>query len=105
VAIDHLFPPYTREKVEALNQWFDYWVGGPEEGDHETFTGSHRSGGQHDLKQALAEGAISEVIAPTRRPQFELLPIAGPYGVAPSYAGRLRDGPSRASGRTVSLPT
>ncbi len=23
-AIDHLFPPYTREKVEALNQWFDY---------------------------------------------------------------------------------
>jgi aldehyde dehydrogenase (NAD+) len=24
VAIDHLFPPYTKEKVEALNQWFDY---------------------------------------------------------------------------------
>jgi aldehyde dehydrogenase (NAD+) len=24
VAIDHLFPPYTREKVQALNQWFDY---------------------------------------------------------------------------------
>jgi aldehyde dehydrogenase (NAD+) len=24
VAIDHLFPPYTMEKVEALNQWFDY---------------------------------------------------------------------------------
>jgi aldehyde dehydrogenase (NAD+) len=24
VAIDHLFPPYTVEKVEALNQWFDY---------------------------------------------------------------------------------
>ena len=24
VAIDHLFPPYTKEKVEALSQWFDY---------------------------------------------------------------------------------
>ena len=24
VAIDHLFPPYTKEKVQALNQWFDY---------------------------------------------------------------------------------
>jgi aldehyde dehydrogenase (NAD+) len=24
VAIDHLFPPYTTEKVGALNQWFDY---------------------------------------------------------------------------------
>ncbi len=24
VAIDHLFPPYTREKVQALNQWFEY---------------------------------------------------------------------------------
>jgi aldehyde dehydrogenase (NAD+) len=24
VAIDHLFPPYTMDKVRALNQWFDY---------------------------------------------------------------------------------
>jgi aldehyde dehydrogenase (NAD+) len=24
VAIDHLFPPYTDEKVEAMKQWFDY---------------------------------------------------------------------------------
>jgi aldehyde dehydrogenase (NAD+) len=24
VAIDHLFPPYTMEKVQALNQWFQY---------------------------------------------------------------------------------
>jgi aldehyde dehydrogenase (NAD+) len=24
VAIDHLFPPYTKEKVRALNQWFEY---------------------------------------------------------------------------------
>jgi aldehyde dehydrogenase (NAD+) len=24
VAIDHLLPPYTKEKVQALNQWFDY---------------------------------------------------------------------------------
>jgi len=24
VAIDHLFPPYTNEKVKAVNQWFDY---------------------------------------------------------------------------------
>jgi aldehyde dehydrogenase (NAD+) len=24
VAIDHLFPPYTKEKVQALNQWFQY---------------------------------------------------------------------------------
>jgi len=24
MAIDHLFPPYTQEKVQALNQWFDY---------------------------------------------------------------------------------
>jgi aldehyde dehydrogenase (NAD+) len=24
VAIDHLFPPYTRKKIEALNQWFEY---------------------------------------------------------------------------------
>ena len=24
VAIDHLFPPYTKEKVQALDQWFDY---------------------------------------------------------------------------------
>jgi aldehyde dehydrogenase (NAD+) len=24
VAIDHMFPPYTKEKVQALNQWFDY---------------------------------------------------------------------------------
>ena len=24
VAIDHLFPPYTNEKVQALSQWFDY---------------------------------------------------------------------------------
>jgi len=24
VAIDHLFPPYTPEKVRALDQWFDY---------------------------------------------------------------------------------
>lgn len=24
VAIDHLFPPYTGEKVKALAQWFDY---------------------------------------------------------------------------------
>jgi hypothetical protein len=26
VAIDHLFPPYTQEKVQALNQSFDYWT-------------------------------------------------------------------------------
>ena len=24
VAIDHLFPPYNMEKVQALNEWFDY---------------------------------------------------------------------------------
>src|SRR5229473_123988 len=24
VAIDHLFPPYTKEKVQAIDQWFDY---------------------------------------------------------------------------------
>jgi aldehyde dehydrogenase (NAD+) len=24
VAIDHLFPPYTKEKVQVLNQWFEY---------------------------------------------------------------------------------
>src|SRR6201987_829348 len=24
VAIDHLFPPYTKEKVQALNRWFEY---------------------------------------------------------------------------------
>jgi aldehyde dehydrogenase (NAD+) len=24
VGIDHLYPPYTKEKVQALNQWFDY---------------------------------------------------------------------------------
>jgi aldehyde dehydrogenase (NAD+) len=24
VAIEHLFPPYTKEKVEALEQWFEY---------------------------------------------------------------------------------
>src|SRR5258708_3498476 len=24
VAIDHLFPPYTKEKVHALDQWFEY---------------------------------------------------------------------------------
>jgi aldehyde dehydrogenase (NAD+) len=24
VAIDHLFPPYTMEKVDALRLWFDY---------------------------------------------------------------------------------
>jgi aldehyde dehydrogenase (NAD+) len=24
VAIDHLFPPYTKEKVQALDQWFNY---------------------------------------------------------------------------------
>jgi hypothetical protein len=24
VAIDHLFPPYTDEKDEALKQWFEY---------------------------------------------------------------------------------
>ena len=24
VTIDHLFPPYTKEKVQALDQWFDY---------------------------------------------------------------------------------
>jgi aldehyde dehydrogenase (NAD+) len=24
VAIDHLYPPYTQEKVKAVNQWFDY---------------------------------------------------------------------------------
>src|SRR5271155_1305837 len=24
VAIDHLYPPYTEEKVQAVNQWFDY---------------------------------------------------------------------------------
>jgi aldehyde dehydrogenase (NAD+) len=24
VAIDHLFPPYTEEKVQAVNRWFDY---------------------------------------------------------------------------------
>jgi acyl-CoA reductase-like NAD-dependent aldehyde dehydrogenase len=24
VAIDHLFPPYTQEKTQAINQWFDY---------------------------------------------------------------------------------
>ena len=24
VAIDHLFPPYTGAKVQALNQWFEY---------------------------------------------------------------------------------
>ena len=24
VDIDHLFPPYTPAKVEALNQWFEY---------------------------------------------------------------------------------
>src|ERR1700757_2913064 len=23
-AIDHLFPPYTKEKVQALDQWFEY---------------------------------------------------------------------------------
>lgn len=23
VAIDHLFPPFTEEKVKALGQWFD----------------------------------------------------------------------------------
>jgi hypothetical protein len=22
--IDHLFPPYTKEKVQAMDQWFDY---------------------------------------------------------------------------------
>jgi aldehyde dehydrogenase (NAD+) len=27
-AIDHLFPPYTKEKVQALNQWFDYQLEG-----------------------------------------------------------------------------
>jgi aldehyde dehydrogenase (NAD+) len=24
VAIDQLFPPYTREELQALNQWFEY---------------------------------------------------------------------------------
>ncbi|MBV8827901.1 MAG: aldehyde dehydrogenase family protein, partial [Acidobacteriaceae bacterium] len=24
VAIDHLLPPYTKEKVQALDQWFEY---------------------------------------------------------------------------------
>jgi aldehyde dehydrogenase (NAD+) len=24
VAIDHLFPPYTNDRVQAINQWFDY---------------------------------------------------------------------------------
>jgi aldehyde dehydrogenase (NAD+) len=24
VAIEHLFPPYTTEKVKALSQWFEY---------------------------------------------------------------------------------
>jgi aldehyde dehydrogenase (NAD+) len=24
VAIEHLFPPYTPEKVQELNQWFGY---------------------------------------------------------------------------------
>jgi len=24
VAIEHLFPPYTKEKIEALKQWFEY---------------------------------------------------------------------------------
>ena len=24
VAIDHLFPPYTKERVQAIDQWFDY---------------------------------------------------------------------------------
>jgi aldehyde dehydrogenase (NAD+) len=24
VAIEHLFPPYTKEKVKALSQWFEY---------------------------------------------------------------------------------
>jgi aldehyde dehydrogenase (NAD+) len=24
VAVDHLFPPYTKEKVQALDQWFNY---------------------------------------------------------------------------------
>jgi hypothetical protein len=24
VAIEHLFPPYTEEKVKALSQWFKY---------------------------------------------------------------------------------
>jgi len=24
VAIDHLFPPYTNDKVQAINKWFDY---------------------------------------------------------------------------------
>src|SRR6201998_4528600 len=24
VAVDHLFPPYTKEKVQALDQWFEY---------------------------------------------------------------------------------
>jgi hypothetical protein len=24
VAIDPLFPPYTEDKLQALNQWFDY---------------------------------------------------------------------------------
>jgi aldehyde dehydrogenase (NAD+) len=24
VAIEHLFPPYTADKVEALEQWFQY---------------------------------------------------------------------------------
>src|SRR3984893_17751830 len=24
VAIDHLFPPYTKKKVQAIDQWFDY---------------------------------------------------------------------------------
>jgi aldehyde dehydrogenase (NAD+) len=24
VAIEHLFPPYTKEKVQAVNQWFEY---------------------------------------------------------------------------------
>jgi aldehyde dehydrogenase (NAD+) len=24
VAIDHLFPPYITEKVQSLNQWFEY---------------------------------------------------------------------------------
>ena len=23
-SVDHLFPTYTKEKVQALNQWFDY---------------------------------------------------------------------------------
>ena len=42
VAIDHLFPPYTKEKNEALKIWFEYgddsagWIGVAENKDFKT---------------------------------------------------------------------